>query len=278
VKKMVIDESRKYILTNYKNVKRGGEAVDSDHYTQDMDLDLKFVAEKPKREEIYNFKNKDAQEKFQKLSSETKNFSKCFSTEAPLMSQIENWRKTLEKCCKKSFRKIRIRKKNNKPLKENVSKLIDKRNILMNQFDDPKVKRKIEEISEEIAEEEAVENHKMIINNFKSLSENVENIPTAKRNTRGKIVSGPREIRNILAREYKDRLRSRPMRPDLKELKKRKKFIFDLKMKLSQAKSSPDWKMSDLEKALSNLKKNKSRDPEGYINEIFKTDVIGADL
>ena len=214
------------------------------------------------------------------------------------MSQIENWRKTLEKCCKKSFRKIRIRKKNNKPLKENVSKLIDKRNILMNQFDDPKVKRKIEEISEEIAEEEAVENHKMIINNFKSLSENVENInlqqmwklskkmwpkngvtlPTAKRNTRGKIVSGPREIRNILAREYKDRLRSRPMRPDLKELKKRKKLIFDLKMKLSQAKSSPDWKMSDLEKALSNLKKNKSRDPEGYINEIFKTDVIGADL
>ena len=78
VKKMVIDESRKYILTNYKNVKRGGEAVDSDHFTQYMDLDLKFVAEKPKREEIYNFKNKDAQEKFQKLSSETKHFSNIF--------------------------------------------------------------------------------------------------------------------------------------------------------------------------------------------------------
>ena len=75
---MVIDESRKYILTNYKNVKRGGEAVDSDHFTQYMDLDLKFVAEKPKREEIYNFKNKDAQEKFQKLSSKTKNFSNIF--------------------------------------------------------------------------------------------------------------------------------------------------------------------------------------------------------
>ena len=67
-------------------------------------------------------------------------------------------------------------KKNNKPLKENVSKLIDKRNVLMNQLNDPKVKGKIDEISEAMAEEEAMENRKIIINNSKSLSENVENI------------------------------------------------------------------------------------------------------
>ena len=36
--------------------------------------------------------------------------------------------------------------------------------------------------------------------------------------------------------------------------------------------------MSDLESALSNLKNYKSRDYEGYINEIFKTDVAGDDL
>ena len=36
--------------------------------------------------------------------------------------------------------------------------------------------------------------------------------------------------------------------------------------------------MADLEKALSNLKNNKSRDFEGLINEIFKTNVIGSDL
>ena len=100
-----------------------------------------------------------------------------------------------------------------------------------------------------------------IVENFKSLSENPENInvqqmwklskklwpksgttlPIAKRNQRGKIVTGPREIRNVLAREYKDRLRSRPLRPDLKDLKKRKKLIFKMKIKLAQAKSIPDW-------------------------------------
>ena len=81
-----------------------------------------------------------------------------------------------------------------------------------------------------------------IINNFKELSENPENvnlqnmwkmckrlwpkvgttIPTAKRNHMGKIVTGPRDIRNVLAKEYKDRLRTRPVRPDLRGMKKRK--------------------------------------------------------
>ena len=36
--------------------------------------------------------------------------------------------------------------------------------------------------------------------------------------------------------------------------------------------------MSDLEKALADLKDNKARDNDGYINEIFKKNVIGTDL
>ena len=36
--------------------------------------------------------------------------------------------------------------------------------------------------------------------------------------------------------------------------------------------------MSDLDIALRNLKNNKSRDHEGYINEIFKHECIGEDL
>ena len=41
VKEMVIDESKNYILSNFKNAKQTGKAVDSDHYTQYMDLNLK---------------------------------------------------------------------------------------------------------------------------------------------------------------------------------------------------------------------------------------------
>ena len=51
-----------------------------------------------------------------------------------------------------------------------------------------------------------------------------------------------------------------------------------MKMKIAEAEESPPWDMNDLEAALSNLKNNKARDSEGFINEIFKSDVIGNDL
>jgi hypothetical protein len=183
-------------------------------------------------------------------------------------------------------------------LKQHIYKLIDERNVLTLQPDDPEIQAKISELSKEIADEEAKENRDKIMQNFKNISEDPEQInlqqmwklskrmwpknsvslPTAKRNHMGKIVTGPRDIRNVLAKEYKDRLRTRPIRPDLTDMKKRKSLIFNLKMKLARKKSSPDWTMKDLERALSNLKNNKSRDFEGYINEIFKNDVIGSDL
>ena len=64
VQRMVIDEERKYILTNYEQVKRGVKATDTDHATEFIDLDLKVVTEKPVRRTIWNFKQKESQEKF----------------------------------------------------------------------------------------------------------------------------------------------------------------------------------------------------------------------
>ena len=54
VSKMVIDEEKKFVLTNYEQVRKGGTAVDSDHHTQFMDLDLEIRSEKPERIEIFN--------------------------------------------------------------------------------------------------------------------------------------------------------------------------------------------------------------------------------
>ena len=103
-------------------------------------------------------------------------------------------------------------------------------------------------------------------------------LPAAERNHRGKIVSSSREIKKVISKEYKDRLRSRPVRPDLRSIKKRKRCIFKMKMRLAKSNKSLPWTMKDLERALSDLKNNKSRDFEGYINEIFKNIVIGDNL
>ena len=41
---------------------------------------------------------------------------------------------------------------------------------------------------------------------------------------------------------------------------------------------TPKWNLIKLDKTLSNLKNNKSVDPNGMVNEVFKTGTIGSDL
>ena len=203
--------------------------------------------------------------------------------------------KILKQYCKKSFKKIRFKQKKNKPLNGSIRKLIDERNKLIIEGGNENVIYKIEE---EIAEKESEENRKILIENFKPLADNPETInlqemwklhsklwpknstclPVAKRNFKGKLVSSPMDIKNLLALEYKNRLRSRPLRPDLKSIQKYKNKIFKMKMALASSRKSDQWKMKDLEKALNNLKNKKARDSEGFLNEIFKLDVIGENL
>ena len=79
VTQMVIDSDRQHILTNYKKGNDPGKAVDSDHFSEYMDLNLEVIKEKPERLELFNFKEKESQDKFRVLTSETTNFTECSS-------------------------------------------------------------------------------------------------------------------------------------------------------------------------------------------------------
>ena len=297
ITRMVIDEERNYVLTNFEKVRKGGEATNSDHNTQFMDLDLKIESEKPVRTEMFNFKNSEGQAKFKQLTSETSEFTNCFKSNESLLDQVENWQKVLKSFCSKAFSKIRIKNKNFIPMNMKISNLISRRNVL-SRNEDQESKDKVQEINQQISSLEAEDNRNKLVEKFQYFSDNPENLnmsqmwkllkkiwpkvgislPTAKRNHMGKIVSGARELKILLAKEYKERLRTRPVRPDLKQLKVRKNRIFQIKMRLAEGRKSPDWTMLDLENALARLKNNKSRDYDGLINEIFKKTVIGEDL
>ena len=294
VTRMVIDETKNHILTNYHPAKTSGKAVDSDHMTEYMDVNLKFSKVRPERQEMFNFKDKEGLNKFKILTSETREFSECFNKNAPLTTQVENWRKVLGLKCKKSFKKIRIKSKGKKPVNKTVANLIDKRNKLTQEDQN----NQLDELDKAIANLEAEEIRDEIMKKFKYYSDNPENIdmnkmwkllkkvspkmiptlPTAKRNHKGRIISGPEEIKKLLAKEYKNRLRKRPVRPDLLMMKSRKKKLFEMKMKIAELRKGPKWTMKDLDRALADLKNDKSRDAEGYANEIFKNGVIGDDL
>ena len=49
-------------------------------------------------------------------------------------------------------------------------------------------------------------------------------------------------------------------------------------MKLANSSESPMWTTRDLDRVLSKLKNNKSSDFDGFVNEIFKKNVIGDNL
>ena len=57
-----------------------------------------------------------------------------------------------------------------------------------------------------------------------------------------------------------------------------KNDLFDIRLKLSKNRISEPWEMKHLEKVLKSLKKDKSRDPNGWINELFQDGVAGEDL
>ena len=328
VQKMYIDEENKYVLTNYKTAQLKGNAIDSDHKTEYMDLNIKIIHEKPIRREFFNFRDLKGQEVFKTQTSETQEFTRCFENELPVLEQIELWRKVLKKYCSKSFKKIRVTiKKRTKFINKEMANLINQRNKLLKmkqiifkncdvisgeksgQEKHASYKHKCDEnlenyeteirsIEKTVSDIEAKEHRELILKNFKSFNENPETVniagiwklfkklwpkhanvlPVAKKNHLGKIVSSPSEIKSLLSKEYKERLRNRPLKPEFQHLKDLKSEIFQLKMKNAEKNASAPWKMSHLESALSHLKNNKSRDPEGYINEIFKCDVAGQNL
>ena len=73
-------------------------------------------------------------------------------------------------------------------------------------------------------------------------------------------------------------MRYRPIREEYSELLLKKEELFELRLRLSKLNKSPPWTKKQLLKVLSSLKNNKSRDPHGHVNEIFKPGVAGESL
>ena len=103
---MVIDERKEHIRTNYQQARSEGKATDSDHFTEYLDIHLNFESVKPDQVEFYNFKYKKSQVMFRELTTETNEFTKCFTVDGSLEVQIEDWRRVLNTHCRNSFKKI----------------------------------------------------------------------------------------------------------------------------------------------------------------------------
>ena len=91
------------------------------------------------------------------------------------------------------------------------------------------------------------------------------------------MVTKHEDLKKLYLKTYKLRMRNRPMKQELLDLKIMKENLFAKRLKLVEEWKSEFWNMNDLELALKALKDNKSRDPNGWINE-FKDGVPGHNL
>ena len=85
-------------------------------------------------------------------------------------------------------------------------------------------------------------------------------------------------LKNLYLKTYKERLRNRPIKEGFEEIKSLKLVLFNLRKELCGKRKSKPWEMKDLDAVLKDLKRDKARDPNGWINEIFQEGIAGKIL
>ena len=112
----------------------------------------------------------------------------------------------------------------------------------------------------------------------KKLNPRCRDPPTAMVDANGNLATTHKKIEEIAVDAYKKRLENRPIKEGLENLRKVKENLCRERLRDASKKKTPPWTMDDLEKVLNYLKRNKSSDPLGYCNELFRSEVAGKDL
>ena len=102
--------------------------------------------------------------------------------------------------------------------------------------------------------------------------------PVGKKDEKGNLITNHIGLKKLYLRTYMNRLRNRPMKEQFEELRELKQVLFDLRLKLCKTRKSKPWELKYLEAAICELKKDKARDPNGWVNELFQEGIAGKNL
>ena len=287
-----IDEKREHVLTRLTRTKTGHEKVESDHNVIETTLNMAWNREtkqKPDDESIFNLKNIQCQKVFKESTSNNTILSDVFENEKDLDTATEKFMKKLQKMLYKCFKKIGKRKDKPNEIQE---KLYNKWKVLKTKSD-PESRAEMHEVEEELATEyfekvvtaseeldcdEGGKSSGKLWNLRKKLCPRSRDPPTAMKAADGSLVTNVEKIKDMAITAYEKRLRNRPMKEGLEELKETKEKLCMKLMEVAKTNKTPHWEMKDLNKVLNSLKNNKSRDPNGLANELFKKESAGEDF
>ena len=293
LKEMIIDEKKEHALTKITRKNNVVNKATSDHNVILTKFHLRVTRKEPmKRMEVLNFKNKNNQHKFREETSKNNKLSKIFETSEDLNIQTELFIKKLNGIMFKCFDKIRIGQKKkseyetlyeqwtnirHKEDQESKIKSVDLEDELAEKFAD-NIHAKISEEIKGLECEEGGLNSGRLWKLKRKLFSNFQDPPNAMKDVNGKVLTEKDEILEATIKHYQKVLENRKIKEGLENHQEDREQLAKIRMKKCQENKSPDWDMNDLEEALKDLKNNKAGDSLGYINELFKPDIIGSDL
>ena len=296
VTKMVINEDEKLARFTKERV------IESDHCPVNLYLDVKHPNKKKERIEIYDYKNSENQEVFRQETSKTQSLSNNFrNPKLNFKQQVSNWKNEFDSIIKRSFKKIRLTGR----IKESyVTKLINERNKIKSKIreangeDTEEMDTNLKSVEIDITNKVQEENFKIISENFNAMRNSSGTIKSnglwkiknkmfpskkkktniAKKNKEGKLITNPKELKELYLDTYVSRLRNRRIMPGFENLEKLKTYLCQQRLELSSKVQSSPLTRNKLNNILKSLKLNKASDPGGLINELFRPEKIGDDL
>ena len=215
-----------------------------------------------------------------------------------MKAQSKIWLKAFNSILHKCFKKVRIcqskkKNKNNQTdlIKERIKLKQESKSKVIDEEMKEKIEIRIKQIEADLGIEISESYHKEIVEIIKGLGGDDTCLDGSGRQKlwgllkrkfpkiqSGNLITNHKGLKNLYLKTYKERLRSRPMKEDYEEIKNLKLVLFNLRKELSGNRKSKPWEMEDLEAILKNLKNDKARDPNCWINELFKNDVAGLNL
>ena len=100
----------------------------------------------------------------------------------------------------------------------------------------------------------------------------------AKKNGKGKLVTSPKELKDLYLDTFVSRLRHRSIKPGFEDLKFMKEYLCAKRLEVTSFTKAALLTRPKMDKVLKLLKNNKAKDPHGLINEMFKLSEIGDDM
>jgi hypothetical protein len=288
-----IDEDKKHSLTKITKTKKGVLSAQSDHNTiitqfnVSWDKTLKNI-----KTNIFNLKNKEGQQMFNKMTTQSYKLENILHNNEDISIVMKQLIKYINSCIHQCFRKVRISNVKNK----HILKLFNKRRLLRTKNDSKSISQ-LKSVEEKLADLCANENYRKVKDEVRNINSDEGGFhagkfwklkkklcprnndpPTALQDEHGNLVTSAQGVKKLTLKHIQHVLRNRVMKDDLKNIQIDQEIKCQERIQMASKNKSSPWNMDDLKVVLNYLKRDKSRDPHGHANELFRCDVLGDGL